>query len=262
MLDFIRQWSVNIVALALFIFIAEILLPSGKLKKHAGLVTGTVLIISIITPLAGALDKDFDFEKVHTANSATFDRMQIEKDSKYLEKMQMEQIVEVYRKKIISQMEDLVKEIEGVKDARADIIFNEDYNSPDFGIIRRAYIEVETVGDSSSGLRNGSFGNAPSDTEDSSLKTGESSISTGPTETGDSFSKPGDSSSISTEPIRKVEKIEKIEIGGGAKNGGKDKSDDFLNDDIDPALKNKIEQKIAEAFGLDKKDVIVSKMKR
>lgn len=295
MLDFIQQWSVNIVALVLFTVIIEILLPSGKMKKHVGLVTGTVLIIAIITPLAGALDKDFDFGKIHAANSNTFDKLQIEKDSKHLEEMQMKQIVEVYRQKIISQMEDLAKETDGVKDAKADIIFNEDYNSSDFGTIKRAYLEIETVRDSSS--------------------------------------KVGDSSSISTEPVRKIERIKVGDTPKGGKKSGKgtgkesaddevrfkedDESDqddrskyedekanrndeirygddkanrddkaaqydeagyendkaaqgnqgnqgrfDEKEDDIDPALKKKIQQKIAEVFGMDYKDVIVSKMKR
>lgn len=302
MLDFIQQWSVNIVALVLFTVIIEILLPSGKMKKHVGLVTGTVLIIAIITPLAGALDKDFDFGKIHAANSNTFDKLQIEKDSKHLEEMQMKQIVEVYRQKIISQMEDLAKETDGVKDAKADIIFNEDYNSSDFGTIKRAYLEIETVRDSSSNL-------------------------------GDSSSKVGDSSSISTEPVRKIERIKVGDTPKGGKKSGKgtgkesaddevrfkedDESDqddrskyedekanrndeirygddkanrddkaaqydeagyendkaaqgnqgnqgrfDEKEDDIDPALKKKIQQKIAEVFGMDYKDVIVSKMKR
>lgn len=215
MLDFIRQWSVNIVALVLFTVIIEILLPSGKMKKHVGLVTGTVLIITIITPLAGVLNKDFDFTKLHTSSSNSFDRLQIEKNSEYLEKMQMKQIVEVYRNKIISQMEDMAKEIKGVKEAKADIIFNEDYNSPDFGVIKRAYIEIKTVGDSSS--------------------------------------KVGDSSSISTEPVRTVE----VKVGNSAKGGKRNEEDE----DVEPALKKKLEQKIADVFGMEHRDVIISKLK-
>lgn len=217
MLDFIRQWSVNIVALVLFTVIIEILLPSGKMKKHVGLVTGTVLIISIITPLVGAFDKDFDFTKLQTTNSNSFDKLKIEKDSKYLEETQMKQIVEVYRKKIISQIEDNAKEIKGVKEVKADIIFNEDYNSSDFGTIKRAYLEVSTVGDSSS--------------------------------------KVGDSSSISTQT---VEAVEKITVGSKAKLDEPDKA----NEDMDPALKRELEQKIATVFGVENRDVIVSKLKR
>ena len=129
MVDFIRQWIVNIVTLVLFIVLIEMLLPSGKMKKYAGLVTGTILIIAIISPLLGLFGKNFDFAALQTMSSNTLDKLQVEKDSKLLEKKQMEQIVEVYRTKIIEQLEENAKEVEGVGQVKADVIFNEDYQS-------------------------------------------------------------------------------------------------------------------------------------
>jgi len=144
MIVFIKQWVMNIVTLVLFIIMFEMILPTGKMKKYIRLVTSTIMVIVIIEPLAGLLDRNFDFTAVQTVNSNMLDRLQVEKDSKVLEDEQMEQIVEVYRNNIIEQMELEAEEIEGVNKAKADIIFNEDYNSKAFGEIKRAYLEIET----------------------------------------------------------------------------------------------------------------------
>ncbi len=142
MLEFIRHWVINIVALVLFIVIIEMLLPSGKMKKYVGIVTGTVLIIAVITPVIELFGGDFDFAAVQTTTGNTISRMQIEKDSKLLEEQQLGQIIEVYCNDLIEQMERHAIEVEGVKDAKADIIINEDHTSENFGQIKRAYLEI------------------------------------------------------------------------------------------------------------------------
>lgn len=146
MIDFIRQWIINIVALVLFIVLIEILLPSGKMKKYVSLATGAILIIAIICPIIDFFGKNADIEKIQIINSNTMDKMQIKYDSQLLEEEQMNQIIEVYRDKITQQMVQSVEEISEVKSAEVDIIFNEDYSSQTFGEIRRAYINISMSG--------------------------------------------------------------------------------------------------------------------
>lgn len=152
MLEFIRHWVINIVALVLFIVIIEMLLPNGKMKKYVGIATGTVLIIAVITPVIELFGGDFDFAAAQTSTGNTISRMQIEKDSKLLEEEQLGQIIQVYRSDMIEQMEHHAEEVEGVRDAKADIIINEDHTSDRFGQIKRAYLEIVLEeGDSSPG---------------------------------------------------------------------------------------------------------------
>lgn len=146
MLEYIKQWILNIVSLVLFIVILEMLLPKGKMRKYAGLVTGTILVIAIVSPLTGLFDRKFDFVAAQTVSGNMLGKTQALNDSAILEKEQMAQIVEVYRLNIIEQIEHNAKEIEGVKEARADIIFNEDYDSPAFGEIKRVYLEITPDG--------------------------------------------------------------------------------------------------------------------
>jgi stage III sporulation protein AF len=141
-LEYIKQWIINIVSLVLFIVILEMLLPKGKMRKYAGLVTGAVLVIAIVNPLLGLLGEKFDFTAAQTVSGNMLGKAQIKNESGLLKEEQMAQIVEVYRLNIIEQIEYNAREIEGVKDARADIIFNEDYDSPAFGEIKRVYLEI------------------------------------------------------------------------------------------------------------------------
>lgn len=142
MIAFVKDWVLNIVTLVLFIVLIEMLVPSGRMKKYAGLVTGFVLIIAIINPFLGLLGGKVNLADSLAADSGFLDRAEIKKDSSFLEEQQMKQIVEVYRKKIIGQLEQSALDTKGVTGAKADVIINEDYKSENFGEIKRAYLEI------------------------------------------------------------------------------------------------------------------------
>jgi stage III sporulation protein AF len=145
-LPFIKDWVLNIVALVLFIVLIEMLVPSGRMKKYVGLVTGFILIIAIINPFIGLIGSKVNILDSLTTNSGFLDRAEIKKDSNLLKEDQMKQIVEVYRKKIIERLEQTALDTEGVTGAKADVIINEDYNADNFGEIKRAYLEIEVEG--------------------------------------------------------------------------------------------------------------------
>ncbi len=233
MLDFIRQWVVNIVTLVLFIVIVEMLLPGGKMKKYINLVTGTILVIVIINPLTGLTGKKFDFTASQTKNSSLLEKAQIQKEGKNLEQAQLKQIVGVYRKNIIDQLEQNAEEIDGVKDAKADVIINEDYQSAAFGEIKRAYISIAAdntkyrggldAADTSGTLNKGSDG--PAGTKEGGLGN----------------------------DIAPVEKVQTVKIGSTASNGqaaGK----------CDPKLRGLLEDRISRVFGIDKQNIVISQV--
>jgi stage III sporulation protein AF len=209
--------------LVLFIVLIEILLPSGKIKRYVNLVTGTILILAILSPLAGVFGKNMDITALEASNSNILDKLQIEKDSKLLQEEQMKQVVSVYRGKIISQLEQNAEEIDGVQNAKADLIFNEDYKSNTFGEIKRVYLEIETEG------------------------TG-----TDPEGKG---SDPGSSENTSTSAIQPVSRINPIKIGRSKPEKGPEKK-------IDPTVQKKLEERIKKVFGVEEKNIIISQMKR
>ena len=147
MLGFLKDWILNITALVLFLAVIEILMPSGRMKKYCGLVTGVILIIAIINPFLRFFGGNLKLEDIQVTNSNTIDRLEIEKNSRLLKDEQMKQITEVYRKKIIRQLEDNAMKSKGVAEAKGDVIINEDYNSESFGEVKRAYLEITTPGE-------------------------------------------------------------------------------------------------------------------
>lgn len=148
MIEFIRSWILNIIIIAMLIVLIEILIPSGKMKKYVNMVSGVILIIAVINPLKGLFNKEVSLKEFQISGSNYIDKKEIENNSKMLERQQMEQIVEIYRQKVIKHIEEMVMGVEGVHNVEADVIINEDYTSKNFGEVKRAYIYLDMEGDS------------------------------------------------------------------------------------------------------------------
>ncbi len=143
MIDFLKNWSLNIVTVVLFIVVLEMLLPSGKMKKMVNLVSGLILVIVLINPVLGLLEKGVDLKAYQMANSNFIDKKEIMVNSEVLKEEQTRQITNVYRNKVIGQLESMVKEVKGVFDVKADVIINEDYSSENFGEVKKVYLTLE-----------------------------------------------------------------------------------------------------------------------
>lgn len=234
MLEFIRQWVVNIVTLVLFIVVVEMLLPGGKMKKYINLVTGTILIIAIITPLTGLTGKKFDFTASQTKNSNLLEKTQIQKEGKNLEQAQLRQIVEVYRKNIIDQIEQNAEEVEGVKKAKADVIINEDYQSSAFGEIKRAYISITADSSKFSGEKAASAdkGSKTEGTAGSSDVREEGGIGNG---------------------IAPVERVKPVRIGTAT-------ADRKVSEKCDPRLRQLLEERLCRVFGVSKENLVITQV--
>ncbi|MGI6778079.1 MAG: stage III sporulation protein AF [Acetivibrionales bacterium] len=143
MVEFLKHWVLNIIALVMLIVLLEIIIPSGKTKKFVHLISGFILIIAIISPLLDLLAGDISVKDFEISTRYFIDRKEIEKKSRVLEDKHMKQITELYRKKIIEQIEQGAKQIDGIVHADGDVIINEDYKSSSFGEIKRVYLHVK-----------------------------------------------------------------------------------------------------------------------
>lgn len=142
MMAFLEKWVFNIVVLTIFIVLLEMLIPSGKTRKYVKLISGFILTIALITPVLEFLGKDFDFQEFQFSSSNFIDKKEIEEKSKMMSENQMKEIIEVYRQKLIKQLESSSEKIAGKNRVEADVIINEDYTSTEFGAIKRVYIFV------------------------------------------------------------------------------------------------------------------------
>lgn len=137
---FLKEWIFKIVTLSIFIILIEIFIPSGKIKKVVNLVTGLILIIALINPILSLLKMNIDLESLQFESSNFIDSKEISINSDILKENQTKLMTDVYREKIIGQFEQIAKEIDKVKDAKADVIINEDYDSESFGEVQRVYL--------------------------------------------------------------------------------------------------------------------------
>lgn len=142
MIDFLKSWIFNIAAIAIFIVLLEILLPTGKMKKFVNFITGFILIIAIINPLLGISGKELNLSEFQIASSNFLDKRDITASSKVMEENQMQQIVELYRQKLISRLEQELEGTENISDIRADVLIDEDYEASSFGEIKRVYLDI------------------------------------------------------------------------------------------------------------------------
>jgi stage III sporulation protein AF len=152
MIEFLKNWVLNIVVLTMFIVLLEILIPSGKIKRFVNLVSGFILIIAIVNPLVGLFGKGLDLKELQISSSNFIDRKEIEAGSRMMNEQQIKQITEVYRKKIIKQLEENTKDVKGVADVKADVLIDQNYETPSFGEIKRVYLDLK-LGDKEDGIK-------------------------------------------------------------------------------------------------------------
>ncbi len=130
------------VTLSIFIILIEVLIPSGKVRKVVNLVTGFILVIALINPILSLLKMEIDIEDYQIESDNFIKSKEISINSDVLKENQIKVMTEVYREKIIAEFESLAKEIDKVKEAKADVIINEDYNSESFGEVERVYLHL------------------------------------------------------------------------------------------------------------------------
>ena len=85
---------------------------------------------------------EIDIEDYQIESDNFIKSKEISINSDVLKENQIKVMTEVYREKIIAEFESLAKEIDKVKEAKADVIINEDYNSESFGEVERVYLHL------------------------------------------------------------------------------------------------------------------------
>lgn len=142
MIEFLRGWAINIVTLVIFIVLLEILVPSGKMKKYINLVSGFLIMITLITPFLKFIQKEHDLKGLEFSETVNINKIDIDQKSKLLGKNQSKQIIEVYRQKIINQLESYVEQNEDIESVKADVTVDEDSSSEKYGEIKRVYMSL------------------------------------------------------------------------------------------------------------------------
>lgn len=221
MLDFIKQWIMQIVFLVLMITIFNILIPEGKIKKFFILFSGFVMISAVLIPLVNIIKKSPDIDITAAFYSNQINKQDVISSAKNIEKKQTDLIVEQYIIKLNVSAENCIKDIQGVSSVKVDSIVNENYDTNDFGKITKMYVYIGLSTTSESGA------NAPTVT-----------------------SIPITNNNMSTTSVKNVEKVQ---IGQSNIN----KTTETSNVQIPVKIKDEIVNNLVKAFEVYEKDVIL-----
>lgn len=246
MIDFIREWIFNLAAVGILLVLIDILAPSGKSKKVINLVSGLILILTIVQPFFNLLYSDIGFNELYDQNNEYVEAIMDETgkfasvisdnfDAEELKEKQSRQIINIYGKRIAENIRKMIMEVEEFQKVEVDLIIDEDYDSHDYGKIKKIYVNAylsDTVNEESDGR----------------YKTDV-----------------------------KIEKIEEVRIDPINKNSDSisnrnDDNDILLNtnnrtfdnrrDKMDAELVKKLEEKVILATGVRKENTIVSVIRR
>lgn len=142
MIEFLKSWVVNIATLSVFIVLIEILMPSGRMKKFINLVSGFILLIALLNPFIQLYAKGVNLKEIQLNNDNFINKMELEENRKIFEEKQMKQTIELYKQKLKNNIEESLKDIKGIREAKAEVEVDEDYNSNTFGEIKKVYLTL------------------------------------------------------------------------------------------------------------------------
>lgn len=113
MFDGIREWIISIVAVVMFMTVAEILLPNKTMRKYAKLAMGLIVIIVIMKPILNLSNNEFQIERyIENFNQGYIDDLN-SGPSKNVTQQFTDQTISVfkrdYQKKIENEIEDKLK---------------------------------------------------------------------------------------------------------------------------------------------------------
>ena len=143
MINFMREWIINIVIMIVFVAFLEIILPSSNMKRYIQMIIGLLIIIVLINPFIKLITKDINIERevfANIGNSFSYDQ---NGSTEYI-RQQNKQIINIYKQKLEKEISKMILE-EGDYDILSleiDIIENDTQDN--YGSISRIEAAIMT----------------------------------------------------------------------------------------------------------------------
>lgn len=106
--NFISSWLKDIVVIFIIIFIAELIMPKGNMKRYIDLIIGLLIIIVIISPFARLINYDFNINNM-VDNYTKAENLEDNLENDY-SMDQDEQIEKLFKEKLKNQIIYLIEE--------------------------------------------------------------------------------------------------------------------------------------------------------
>lgn len=141
-MDEIRNWILNIAAVAVLMIILDLLMPEGKTRNFVQLVAGFVVMFAMINPVLQLLDKGVPVSYAGWRDEAYLLNTRFKYTADSLNEEQQKQVLELYRKMLISDIKNRLKGDSKIIEAEVDAVLNENTSSSKFGEIRKLYLNL------------------------------------------------------------------------------------------------------------------------
>jgi len=145
--DEIYSWIKNIVIYMLLNTIIMNLLGNKSYKKYAGIISGMILVLIVISPLMKLMRLDDNLDYYLRFNEFNIDTIEFQNNLSIAEDSQREAIFGMYEDKIIERTRELLME-EGIYPESIMVEIDEDANSTNFGKITGFVIVARQAKDS------------------------------------------------------------------------------------------------------------------
>ncbi len=149
MLDFIRNWIINITVVMIFIMLLETILPNSDMKRYVNVVVGLLIVVVIIQPLMLVKDISLQFNKNVLEATAFVQQGSVAAQAVDLNRYRKQEALQLFEARIKGEIGRLLEQ-EGIKNdnARIELELATDIDQQDFGRIRSVDIYLDG-GDSS-----------------------------------------------------------------------------------------------------------------
>lgn len=97
MLDFIRNWIINITVVMIFIMLLETVLPNSDMKRYVNVVVGLLIVVVIISPFMQAKDITLQFNENVVETAAYMEKASVEDRSAEFTRYQKYEALELYK---------------------------------------------------------------------------------------------------------------------------------------------------------------------
>ncbi|TZE83451.1 stage III sporulation protein AF [Calorimonas adulescens] len=144
-MNFLKSWIINIFVVMIFITILDAIMPGSNFKKYIDMVTGLIIIITILSPVINFIKGEDFIQKEVLSNTIGLKSEEFSNDNKYLKVYE-----EVFKSQYKKNMEDNIQQWLSKKyDAdikKVSIDYNSDIGDTEhFGYIKRVEIQLDDV---------------------------------------------------------------------------------------------------------------------
>lgn len=143
MMDSIKGWLTSILVTVIFMTIVDMILPSNNMKKYVKLVTGLIIIITILSPVFKIFNKQVRMEEYIAQYTSKLEGHKTSINNDEIKREINKNTIETFKENLKKSMENAIYDLTGKKYQVTGINMVEDTNSIEFSKIN--YLELKRI---------------------------------------------------------------------------------------------------------------------